>query len=256
MPHPYFCAAARINVQAVNDVQSPAKGSKKARAPGKKEARFTPRQGRFLAFIHLYRKLHERGPAELDMVKFFRVSPPSAHQMVVELEESRLITRQPGVPRSARVAIPEGDVPPLEDAEGPPWRAVQESNSKGAKAPSGALSRTILESGGHSECPSVVPRNRTRDLVARVRHRHRASATSLLLSRQGDRLRLEAPNGTAPHAAIRPRQQITTQRRTSRTAARSTQRLRGTGSDERPGPSRLFENSARRDVCHSRPGSP
>jgi hypothetical protein len=100
---------------------SPAKGSKKARSPGKKEARFTPRQGQFLAFIQLYRKLHKRGPAELDMVEFFRVSPPSAHQMVVELEESGLITREPGVPRSARVAIPEGNIPPLEDVEGPPW---------------------------------------------------------------------------------------------------------------------------------------
>jgi len=31
------------------------------------KARFTYRQGQFLAFIHLYRKLHRRGPAELDM---------------------------------------------------------------------------------------------------------------------------------------------------------------------------------------------
>ena len=50
-------------------------------------ATFTPRQGQFLAFIHLYRLLHKQGPAELDMVKFFRVTPPSVHGMVVKLEE-------------------------------------------------------------------------------------------------------------------------------------------------------------------------
>lgn len=33
---------------------------------------FTPRQGQFLAFIHLYRKLHRRGPAETDLIKYFR----------------------------------------------------------------------------------------------------------------------------------------------------------------------------------------
>ena len=100
---------------------SPAKGSKKARVAGKKKARFTPRQGQFLAFIHLYRKLHREGPAESDMVKFFRVTPPSVHQTVVKLEELGLITRESGVPRSARVAIAEEDIPPLEDVEGPYW---------------------------------------------------------------------------------------------------------------------------------------
>ena len=84
-------------------------------------ATFTHRQGQFLAFIHLYRLLHKQGPAELDMVKFFRMSPPSVHQMVVKLEELGLITREPGVPRSARVAVAAGEVPPLEPVDGPPW---------------------------------------------------------------------------------------------------------------------------------------
>jgi repressor LexA len=84
-------------------------------------ATFTHRQGQFLAFIHLYRLLHKRGPAELEMVKFFRVTPPSVHGMIVKLEELGLITREPGVPRSTRVAIPEGEIPALEPVEGPPW---------------------------------------------------------------------------------------------------------------------------------------
>src|SRR5437762_1154562 len=54
---------------------------------GTRMATFTQRQGQFLAFVHLYRLLHKQGPAELDMVKFFRVTPPSVHQMIVKLEE-------------------------------------------------------------------------------------------------------------------------------------------------------------------------
>ncbi len=84
-------------------------------------ATFTHRQGQFLAFIHLYRRLHRQGAAETDMVKFFRVTPPSAHDMVVKLDELGLVTREPGVARSIRVAIPEDEVPKVEETDGPPW---------------------------------------------------------------------------------------------------------------------------------------
>jgi hypothetical protein len=66
---------------------------------------FTPRQGQFLAFIHLYRKLHRRSPAELDMVKFFRVTPPSVHGMVIKLAQLGLIAREPGGPFPVRVCF-------------------------------------------------------------------------------------------------------------------------------------------------------
>ena len=85
------------------------------------KVKFTPRQGQFLAFIHLYRKLHRRGPAETDLVKFFRVTPPAAHGMVVKLEELGLITREAGVGRSMRVAVPVESLPELEEVVGPPW---------------------------------------------------------------------------------------------------------------------------------------
>src|SRR4029079_7868057 len=78
---------------------------------GGKKAVFTPRQGQFLAFIHLYRRLHRRGPAEHELVSFFGVTPPAAHGMMVKLEELGLITREAGVPRSARVAVPEAEIP-------------------------------------------------------------------------------------------------------------------------------------------------
>lgn len=98
-----------------------ATGRKQSKGAGKKKARFTPRQGQFLAFIHLYRKLHRQGPAEHELVNFFRVTPPAVHGMIVKLEELGLITREPGVARSARVAIPEAEIPPLEGVEGPAW---------------------------------------------------------------------------------------------------------------------------------------
>jgi DNA-binding MarR family transcriptional regulator len=85
---------------------------------GKQNVRFTHRQGQFLAFIDLYRKLHSQGPAELDMVRHFRVTPPSVHSMVLRLEQLGLVSRQRGVPRSVRVAIPESEIPALENGPG------------------------------------------------------------------------------------------------------------------------------------------
>ena len=102
--------------------ERPASSKKGKRTGGRaSKARCTHRQGQFLAFMHLYRKLHRQGPAELDLVQFFRVTPPSVHGMVVKLEELGLVTREPGVARSVRVTIPEEEIPALEDVQGPPW---------------------------------------------------------------------------------------------------------------------------------------
>jgi hypothetical protein len=37
---------------------------------------FTAKQGQYLAYIHLYARLHRRSPAETDMQEYFRVSSP------------------------------------------------------------------------------------------------------------------------------------------------------------------------------------
>ena len=66
---------------------------------------FTPRQGQYLAFIYAYTTLNRRPPAEADMQRFFRVSPPSVHQMVLTLERSGLISRIPGAARSIDILI-------------------------------------------------------------------------------------------------------------------------------------------------------
>ncbi|HEY3499915.1 MAG TPA: hypothetical protein VGK73_34730 [Polyangiaceae bacterium] len=77
-------------------------------------APFTPKQGQYLAFIHAYTKLNRRPPAEADMQRFFAVTPPSVHRMVVELERLKLIRRQPGVARSIELLVPSMVLPALE----------------------------------------------------------------------------------------------------------------------------------------------
>ena len=74
---------------------------------------FTSKQGQYLAFIHLYTRLHRRPPAETDMQEYFRVSPPSVHQMVLTLERAGLIRRQPRTPRSIEVLVDPKHLPEL-----------------------------------------------------------------------------------------------------------------------------------------------
>jgi Mn-dependent DtxR family transcriptional regulator len=74
---------------------------------------FTPKQGQYLAFIHLYTRLHRRPPAEADMQQYFRVSPSSVHQMVLTLERAGLIRRQPRAPRSIEVLVDPNYLPEL-----------------------------------------------------------------------------------------------------------------------------------------------
>ena len=74
---------------------------------------FTPKQGQYLAFIHLYTRLHRRAPAETDILKYLRASPPSVHQMVLTLERAGLIRRQPRTPRSIEVLVDSKLLPEL-----------------------------------------------------------------------------------------------------------------------------------------------
>ncbi len=75
---------------------------------------YTRRQGQYLAFIHSYSRLHGRPPAEADMQQYFKVSPPSVHQMVLTLGKRGLIEREPGQPRTIRVLLPREELPDLE----------------------------------------------------------------------------------------------------------------------------------------------
>lgn len=74
---------------------------------------FTEKQGQYLAFIHTYTKLHRRPPAEADMQAYFGVTPPSVHQMVLQLEKRGLIRRRPGQARSIEILVASDAIPPL-----------------------------------------------------------------------------------------------------------------------------------------------
>lgn len=75
---------------------------------------FTQKQGQYLAFIHYYSRINGRPPAEADMQRYFRVSPPSVHQMVLTLEANGFIERTPGQGRSVRLLLAREDLPDLD----------------------------------------------------------------------------------------------------------------------------------------------
>jgi SOS-response transcriptional repressor LexA len=75
--------------------------------------RYTAKQGRYLAFIHQYVALHGMAPAEHELQQFFRVSPPTVHQMILTLEKKGLIERTPRKARSIKVLVPPDQLPRL-----------------------------------------------------------------------------------------------------------------------------------------------
>jgi len=74
----------------------------------------TEKQGQYLAFIYYYTKVNGQPPAEADMQRYFKVTPPSVHQMVLTLEKQRLIERVPGMGRSIKVLLSRDELPELE----------------------------------------------------------------------------------------------------------------------------------------------
>lgn len=74
----------------------------------------TPKQGQYLAFIYYYTKINGVPPAEADMQRYFRTTPPAVHEMVKTLERKGYIAREPGKPRTIRVLLPREELPDLE----------------------------------------------------------------------------------------------------------------------------------------------
>src|SRR5208283_5370305 len=73
----------------------------------------TPTQGQYLAFIYAYTRVLRRPPAEADIQKYFEVTPPTVHQMLITLERKGLIRRTPGVARSIEVLVAPESLPVL-----------------------------------------------------------------------------------------------------------------------------------------------
>ena len=78
------------------------------------EHQFTELQGQYLAFIVAYAKLNRRPPAEADFQRYFGVTPPSVHNMIITLERRGLVKRIPGQARSVEVLVPLSDIPALD----------------------------------------------------------------------------------------------------------------------------------------------
>jgi len=79
---------------------------------------FTDKQGQYLAFIHTYTLVNGQPPAQADMERFFRVTPPTVHRMIIELETRGLIQRVPGAARSLRVTVQPELLPQLQRVVG------------------------------------------------------------------------------------------------------------------------------------------
>lgn len=75
---------------------------------------FTAKQGQYLAFIHCYTKVNRRPPAQADIQRFFGVTPPSVHNMILTLERKGLLARTPGKARSIEVLVDRDELPHLD----------------------------------------------------------------------------------------------------------------------------------------------
>ena len=76
--------------------------------------KYTKKQGQYLAFIYYYAKINGRAPAEADIQRYFRVSPPSVHQMIVTLERQEFISRVAGQGRSITLRLTREQLPDLD----------------------------------------------------------------------------------------------------------------------------------------------
>jgi predicted RNase H-like HicB family nuclease len=103
-----WLASARETGRSIPEPKGRLQPAKAAPKPG-----YTELQGRYLAFIDAYTKMHRQPPAESDLQRHFGVTPPSIHQMILTLHRKGLIERTPGAARSIRVVLPADELPPL-----------------------------------------------------------------------------------------------------------------------------------------------
>jgi len=71
-----------------------------------------------------YTLVNGRPLAQADIQRFFRVIPPSVHQMLLTLEREGLISRRPGVARSIAVLLDRADLPELQPGYGQPVKTT------------------------------------------------------------------------------------------------------------------------------------
>lgn len=74
---------------------------------------YTSKQGQYLAFIYYYGKIHGCSPSEADIQRYFKVSPPAIHQMIISLEKHGFIERTPRQSRSIKLLMSRAQLPDL-----------------------------------------------------------------------------------------------------------------------------------------------
>jgi hypothetical protein len=67
---------------------------------------FTEKQGQYLAFIYAYSRMFRRPPAEADMQRHFRVSPPSVIRWSSPSSELALSDANPASPEASSYLLP------------------------------------------------------------------------------------------------------------------------------------------------------
>jgi DNA-binding MarR family transcriptional regulator len=77
------------------------------------QVEYTEKEGQYLAFIYNYSKIHGRPPAQWELLRYFQVTPPTVHQMILRLEKKGLISRVPGQARAIKVLVPPEELPYL-----------------------------------------------------------------------------------------------------------------------------------------------
>ena len=90
---------------------------------GEPPSESTPRQGQYLAFIHAYTLVNGRLPAQAKMQRFFGVTPPAVHQMLLMLEKAGLISRQPAMARCVTVLVGRDNLPRPDPSNAPPVKS-------------------------------------------------------------------------------------------------------------------------------------
>lgn len=107
--------------------------------------KFTPTQGRYLAYIAAYIDGFGQAPAESEIAEALDVSAPSAHQMMKTLAAKGLIRREAGATRSIDLLIDAQDIPKWNGK--PPTRVVRRWVQKG---PAFQFRPVLIRAGEHT----------------------------------------------------------------------------------------------------------
>ena len=99
----------KVDVEFSQEAEPNKTTSQRQKPPG-----YTPKQGQYLAFIYYYTKIHGVPPAQWEIQRYFRVTPPTVHQMILKLERLGFLHRIPNQLRSVQVLLSKEELPDLD----------------------------------------------------------------------------------------------------------------------------------------------